>query len=551
MENLKIIAIKQIIENIRKGIIKDRHTLEDFKREYCKKFKIDTLRNSEILEFVNEKEREKFLNLLQKKPRRTLSGVTVVACMTSPEKCPHGKCTYCPGGVEINVPQSYTGKEPSTMRAIQYNYDPYLMTTFRLYQLYKMGHPVDKVELIIQGGTFPARDICYQEYFVKECLIAMNDFYKNLRLISKGEEKFLEIYKNLKNEKFKNKKNLLLENVQKKNEKSYVRCVGMTFESRPDYAKKEEIAYLAKLGATRIELGVQIPYDFIYAKVNRGHTVKDVIESTKAIKEFGLKVCYHIMPGLLGNDEYSIEIDRKGFRKIFEDENFRPDMLKIYPTLIIKGTKYYDEYINGNFTPMSTENVVKIIAEIYSYLPKWVRVMRVMRDIPANLIVAGVKASNLEEIVDEYMKKNNIKTKEIRHREVKNLKLIDYENVKLLREDYEASNGKEIFLSYEDIKDDLILGFLRLRIPANFEKSKTAFIRELHIYGKEIGIGKKNINNAIQHKGLGKNLIESAERISKEEFNAKKILVMSGIGVREYYRNLNYKKMKFWMGKLL
>lgn len=545
----KIRAIRKILKDILQRKITTKEDLEEAKRKYCKEFKLKSLKNSEILEFINDKERKNLSYILQKKPARTLSGVTVVACMTSPSKCPHGKCAYCPGGVEINTPQSYTGKEPSTMRAIQYNYEPYLMTTFRLYQLWRIGHPIDKVELIIQGGTFPYRNIDYQEYFIKNCLLAMNDFDKNLKKIEKiGEQKFLEQYKN---KKFKFE---YLEKIQKENEKAKVRCVGMTFESRPDYAKKEEILRMLKLGATRIELGVQMPYDFIYAKVNRGHTVKDVIESTKLIKNYGLKVCYHIMPGLLGNDKYALEIDMNGFKKIFEDENFRPDMLKIYPTLIIKGTKYYEEYIKGNFNPLTTENAVKLIANFYKLMPKWVRVMRVMRDIPGNLIVAGVKASNLEELVDNYMKEHNIKTKEIRHREIKN-RIVDFDSVKLLKEYYTASKGIEFFLSYEDVKKDIILGFLRLRIPTNFDRTKTAFIRELHIYGREAEISntheKEDIEYKIQHKGLGKNLISEAERISKEEFNAKRILVTSGIGVREYYRKMNYKKIKFWMGKEL
>ncbi len=543
---------RKIIEKILNGEITSRDALEKTKSELCKKFGMKKyLSNPEILQCASPDEKEKILKILQKKPSRTYSGVTVIACMTMPTKCPHGKCAYCPGGVEINVPQSYTGKEPSTMRGIQYNFDPYLETTFRLYQYYSIGHPIDKIELIIMGGTLPAQDIDYMEYFSKRCIQAMNEFYENLKIIEKyGEEKFIEIYNKDKEDGGKFHKFHYLEKIHKENEKADVRCVGLTFESRPDYSKNDEILRMLKCGATRVELGVQIPYDFVYSMVDRVHTVKDVIDATQMLKDYGLKVCYHMMPGLLGNSEYSMDLDFRGFKKIFEDENFKPDMLKIYPTLVIKGTKYYDAYINNKFEPLTTENAVKLIAKVLSITPKWIRVMRVMRDIPAYMIEAGVKASNLEQLVDEELKKQNLKCKEIRHREIRN-KIVDFDNVKLLREEYDASNGREIFLSYEDVKNDILIGFLRLRIPSNFDKTRNVFVRELHVYGREVEIGKKPYKDEVQHKGFGRNLLLEAERIAKEEFDAKKISVMSGIGVREYYRKFNYKKYKFWMVKKL
>lgn len=540
---------REIIKKILNKEILSKDALEREKSDYCKKYGIVRLRSSEILRYAVPDEKNKILKILQKKPSRTYAGVTVVACMTMPTKCPHGKCAYCPGGVEIDVPQSYTGKEPSTMRGIQNAFDPYLETTFRLYQYYRIGHPIDKIELIIMGGTLPAQDIDYMEYFSKRCVQAMNDFYENLNIIERyGEERFVEIY----NEDKKFGRNFhkfhYIEEIQKKNERAKVRCVGLTFESRPDYAKKEEILRMLKCGATRVEIGVQNPYNFVYAAVNRGHTVKDVIESTQQLKDYGLKVCYHMMPGLLGNSEYSKELDLRGFKKIFEDENFRPDMLKIYPTLVIKGTRYYDEYVKGNFNPLTTEDAVKLIARVMSMLPKWVRVMRVMRDIPAYMIEGGVKASNLGQLVDEELKRQNLRCVEIRHREVKS-RNVDFDNVRLLREDYNASKGKEIFLSYEDVKNDLLIGFLRLRIPSNFYRRRTALVRELHVYGKEVEIGKNAESNEVQHRGFGRNLLNEAELIAKEEFDAKRIFVMSGIGVREYYRKFGYKRYKFWMRK--
>jgi len=545
---------REIIEKILSGRIISKDALEREKSDYCEKFGIaEYLNNPEILQCAEPDEKGEILKILQKKPSRTYAGVTVIACMTMPSKCPHGKCAYCPGGVEIDVPQSYTGKEPSTMRGIQCHFDSYLETTSRLYQYHKLGHAVDKIELIIMGGTLPAQDIDYMEYFSKRCIQAMNDFYENLKIIEKsGEEKFTEIYDEDKNmpDGGKFHKFHYSEEIQRKNERAKIRCVGLTFESRPDYAKKEEILRMLKCGATRVEIGVQNPYDFVYSAVHRGHSVRDVIESTQLLKDYGLKVCYHMMPGLLGNSEYSMELDLRGFKKIYGDENFMPDMLKIYPTLIIKGTKFYDEYAAGNFEPLTTENAVKLIAKVMSSLPKWVRVMRVMRDIPAYMIEAGIKASNLEQLVDTELKGQNLKCVEIRHREIRD-KSIDFDNVKLLREDYDASKGTEIFISYEDVKNELLIGFLRLRIPSNFNKTKNALVRELHVYGKEVEIGKEARMDEVQHRGFGRNLLKEAEIIAKEEFGAKKISVMSGIGAREYYRKFNYKRDGFWMVKNL
>ncbi|OQX19195.1 MAG: hypothetical protein BWK75_05910 [Candidatus Altiarchaeales archaeon A3] len=552
-ENRKKVC-REVIEKILSCRIISRDALEKEKAYYCEKYGIaEYLNNPEILQCAYPDERDEILKILQKKPSRTYSGVTVIACMTMPTRCPHGKCAYCPGGVEIDVPQSYTGKEPSTMRGIQCHFDSYLETTSRLYQYHKLGHAVDKIELIIMGGTLPAQDIDYMEYFSKRCIQAMNEFYENLTTIEKsGEEKFTEIYNEDKKKSDGGKfhKFYYREEIQRANEKAKIRCVGLTFESRPDYAKKEEILRMLKCGATRIEMGVQSPYDFIYSCVNRGHNVKDVIESTALLKDYGLKICYHMMPGLLGNSEYSREIDFRGFKKIVADENFMPDMLKIYPTLIIKGTKFYDAYIKGNFEPLTTENAVRLITNVMAALPKWVRVMRVMRDIPAYMIEAGIKTSNLEQLVDEKLKSENLKCVEIRHRGVRN-EIIDFDSVKLLRENYNASGGQEIFMSYEDVRADLLIGFLRLRIPSNFNKTKNVFVRELHIYGKEVEIGKKAKATEIQHRGFGGNLLMEAERIAKEEFDAKKISVMSGIGAREYYRKFNYKRSEFWMVKNL
>lgn len=543
---------REIIRKILSGEIKTKEQVDLEKKKLLEKFHLSAfIKNSDILRNAkNENEREKILKILQKKPSRTLSGVAVVAVMTKPSKCPHGKCAYCPGGPEIGAPQSYTGKEPATLRALSYSFDPYLQVTFRLHQLKEIGHPIDKVELIVMGGTLTAQPLSYQKYFVSECLRAMNDFQKNSKEIKKfGSEKFIENFK--KEKKIK----VSLEKIQKKNENSYARCVGMTFEPRPDFAKKKQINKMLKFGVTRVEIGVQLPFDFVYKKVKRGHTLEDVVEATQQLKDSGLKVCYHMMPGLIGKN---FEKDLEAFNLIFSDQRFKPDMLKIYPCLILKGTEYYEMWKSKKFKPLETYDAVEEILEVKKIMPPWVRTMRIQRDIPSQLIEAGVKASNLGQIVYREMEKRNIKCSCIRCREVghaiKRGIFPNERDIELVRRDYNASNGNEIFLSFEDVKQDILIGFLRLRIPWKpFRKEiskKTALIRELHIYGPMLEISEKP-KEEWQHRGYGKELLEEAEKISAEEFDMKKILVTSGIGARNYYRKFFYRKYGVYMGKKL
>ena len=508
------------------------------------------IRNSEILRYAKPEEREEVLKILQKKPSKTLSGVAVVSAMTQPSPCPHGKCKYCPGGPDIDVPQSYTGKEPATRRAIRYLFDPFLQVTFRLAQLKDIGHPIDKAELIVMGGTLTAQDIDYQDWFVKECLRAMNLFEESYALISKiGEEGFIARHAERK------KPFQYREDIQKANERSTVRCVGITFEPRPDWARKDQIDWMLELGVTRVETGVQCPFDFVYKRVNRGHTVADVAAATQEMKDSGLKVSYHMMPGILGNRP---DLDLDGFKKIFSDERFKPDMLKIYPCLIIKGTEYYDMWKKGVFTPMTTEQAVDLIVKVKEIMPPWVRTMRVMRDIPSNLVEAGIKSSNLGQLVDCEMTKRKVRCQCIRCREVGHMMekgAIPMEkNIKLKRREYCASRGNEIFLSYEDVKQGILLGFLRLRMPNDPFRSeiddKTALIRELHVYGPMVEIGEKP-QEKWQHRGYGKELLIEAEKISCEEYDKEKILVTSGIGAREYYKKQGYRRNGVYMGKKL
>ena len=511
MENRRI--LREIVEELKKEKLTRKKVWRIVKR-ICKKYKLKSIPTSvQILQVCSSKEKETLKEFLLMKPTRTISGVTVITVVAKPAKCP-GKCIYCPKGEK--APQSYTGLEPAVQRAIRNNYDPFLQVKDRIRQYKLMGHPVDKVELIIIGGTFNALEKEYQEWFVKRLFDALNG---------------------------RNGKNL--EEALKLNEKARIRCSGLTIETRPDYCFQKHINQMLQLGTTRVEIGVQSVYPEVLKRVNRIHTIEEVKKATQLLKDSCLKCTYHIMPGLPGVD---FESDLKQFKILFENEDFRPDSLKIYPTLVIKGTQLYEMWKRGGYKALIEEKAAELIAKAMKYIPKYCRIIRVQRDIPANQIVAGVKKGNLREIVERRAEKMGIRIKEIRYREVghkamKGVK-VDFKHVKLCRLDYNASRGREIFLSFEDIKNDVLIAFLRLRIPFKpFRKEithKTALIRELHVYGPLVPVGEFK-EEAFQHKGFGRKLLEEAERISKEEFDKNKVLIISGVGVREYYYKLGYK----------
>ncbi|MBA2861547.1 tRNA uridine(34) 5-carboxymethylaminomethyl modification radical SAM/GNAT enzyme Elp3 [Methanococcus maripaludis] len=533
--------IRCIISNLlaEKEKIKDldpkrkKQKVEDIKARCLRKFDLNVgfPPNSDIISQASEEEKKELLPLLRKKPIRTLSGVAVVAVMTSPEPCPHGKCSFCPGGKESNfgdVPQSYTGKEPATMRGVMYNFDPYVQTSERLSQLEKVGHPTDKVELIIMGGTFPARDIEYQENFIKRCFDAMN-----------GEV------------------SETLEKAQEKNETAKHRCVALTLETRPDYCNEKEINEMLKLGTTRVELGIQSTNDEVLEFVKRGHGTDASIKATQLLKDSGLKVSYHLIPGL---PKTTPKMDKETIKTVFENPNFKPDLIKFYPCLVIPGTEVYELWQSGEFIPMTDEQAVEVITYGKSIMPKWVRTSRIQRDIPVTVIDAGVKKSNLGELVYNNLEEKGISCKCIRCREVghvtykKGIKP-DVESISLCREDYESSGGTDIFLSFEDTKNDLLIGYLRLRIPSNpFRKEitdKTALIRQVHVCGQQKELEGNSKELSWQHKGYGRLLIDEAEKIAKQEFKKDQLLINSGIGVREYYKKLGYKRVGPYMGKNL
>ena len=519
-------ALRIIVERLLAIPSPDRGDVERVKIEVSREHGLPGIPgNAEVIDVLYPEERTRLIHILRRKETRALSGVTVVAVMTEPRACPHGRCAYCPGGPDDGVPQSYTGHEPASMRGAQNEYDPFKQVTSRVEQLRAIGHDVDKVDLIVMGGTFPASPPEYQESFIHGCLEALNE----RRSPTLAEAK---VYA----------------------ESSKIRNVGITVETRPDSLNPAEVDRLLGLGVTRVELGVQNVYDDIYELVERGHTVQDVVDATRLLKDSGLKVCYHMMPGLPGS---SPERDLEGFKETFDNPFFRPDMIKIYPTLVMEGTKLCDWWRDGSYSPLTTEDGVTLVADMKTVLPPWVRIMRVQRDIPSNIIEAGVDKSNLRQLIKEELERRGercvcIRCREVGHRDDGDLAP---ENLEVRRRSYEASGGIEHFISVEEPLEDTLVGFIRVRIPSKGAhrpeaKPFSAFVRELHVYGQMVPVGTR-LDASWQHMGWGRRLLEEAERVAYEGHGVEKLIVMSALGTKEYYANLGYERDGVYVSKRL
>lgn len=526
---------REIIDYLLKHPETTKEKITNIKGRIGKNFKYNkVIKNATILNFATKEEKQIITQILKRRTTRTLSGVSVIAIMTKPLPCP-GTCIYCPGQDSQpgeKVAQSYTGQEPAAMRSIHNNYDPYLQVLSRINDLEAIGHSVDKIELIIMGGTFLSTDTEYQARFVKGALEGII----GQKVDSLEEAKILA-------------------------EKSKRRVIGITVETRPDYCKEKDVDKMLQYGTTRVEIGVQTIYDDIYNLVKRAHTTKDSIEAIRIAKDAGLKINAHIMPNLPGSN-YSKDIEL--FDELFSNSNYRPDMLKIYPTLVIHGTELYNWWSEGKYSPYSDKELIDLIAKVKTNLPSYVRIQRIMRDIPANLIEAGCKNSNLRQLIQERLREIDETCKCIRCREYginKRTEIIDeisFDEIKLYRLDYDASLGKEIFLSYENKKEDYLIGYLRLRKPSKFahrpelNDGKTMIVREIKVVGELVPKDSRpNRYTQIQHRGFGKLLMENIEKISFEEFDAKKLAVISGIGARDFFRNLGYKLDGVYVSKLL
>ena len=505
---------EKLLRMILDGKVSDKDALQRAKIELCRLYSLPTVpRNSETLALASEEEYPLVINILRRKPVRTLSGVAVVAVMTSPAPCPHGKCIFCPGGVDNNSPQSYTGKEPAALRGANYEFDPERQVRGRMEQLEIIGHETEKVDLIIMGGTFTSREKAYQDDFVKRCFDGLNGDVSET-----------------------------LTEAQERNETSEHRCIGMTVETRPDHFTPEICQNVLRLGTTRVEFGVQVLDDDILASVNRGHTVGAVTDATRVAKDAGIKVCYHVMPGLPGS---SMEKDVGSFRMMIDDERFRPDMVKIYPTLVVKGTKLYDMWLNGEYRPLSTEEATETISEMLRLVPRWARVQRIQRDIPVPLIEAGVDKGHLRELAEARLKEKGGHCQCIRCREVglKGITAFERQDVEIRTESYRSSGGFEDFISLELPEKDGLVGFVRLRRGEGTD----AMVRELKVFGLMAKIGQ---DGKVQHRGFGKELLALAERRAAEK-GYQALRVTSGVGVRRYYATLGYERKGPYMAKRL
>ncbi len=525
-------ALNELIQALMNEPAPTRAKLETLKRNIARQYRLKRfVRNSEILEYVlaskglTEHDKDYLTQFLQVRRVRTISGIAVVAVMTKPSSCP-GKCIYCP---EVNgAPKSYTGKEPAAMRGAQNDFIPKKQVQARMNQLKSIGHPLDKVHLVIMGGTFLATPSDYQEYFVKECIDGITGKTSNN-----------------------------LEEANQNAETSTYRNVGITFETRPDYCTDSHVGRILQLGGTWIEIGLQTLSDEILQFIQRHHTLEDVENAIRYARDGGLKVTAHMMPNLFQTPEEDISM----FEKLYTDSRYIPDAIKIYPTLVLPNTRLFELWKNGDYLPYTAEEVVKVIATIKSMTPPFVRIQRIQRDIPAYLIVEGVRSGNLREQAQEILTERNKKCSCIRCREVghqTNLGDLSWreKDQKYQIFEYPTSDGIEHFISFETSDKKTLFGFLRLREPSAYAfrpetlDPLSTIIRELHVYGKLVGIGKLPKDLEWQHRGIGRKLISIAEEISSER-GYQKILVTSGLGVRDYYHKLGFKKDGVYMGKRL
>ena len=524
---------QEIIQRLLKKEIQTKEEIHRAKILLCKKYKISRIPSDSTIfahvpSTLPEEEYQRLATLLKRKPMRTISGVAIIAVMTSPAPCPHGICVPCPGGIQTNTPQSYTGHEPAALRASMHSFDPYLQTKARLEQLAAIGHATDKIDLIIMGGTFTARPYWYQQWFVQRCFDAFN-------------------HQTSKN----------LQEAHQLNETASSRCIGLTIETRPDWFRLQHIDTSLSLGATRVELGVQNIFDDILGRMKRGHTVTDTIQATQLAKNCGFKICYHFMPGLPGS---TVENDLKGFERLFTDQRFQPDMLKIYPTLVIKGTNLYDMWKQGKYLPYSTQEAVELIAQMKHLVPEWVRIQRIQRDVPSQYIDKGVKHSNLRQYVQQELHRKDQHCRCIRCREIGHQQLqgaINQQDItpEFKIKKYRANESDELFLSIEDTYHDALMGYLRLRDinsshRKELQKHPCMIIRELRVLGQELPLGVSH-QKAMQHKGLGKQLIQEAEKICVDSYDKHLLFVLSGVGVRQYYQKLGFEKKGIYLQKTI
>jgi elongator complex protein 3 len=445
---------------------------------------------------------QEVVTALQKKPTRSQAGVTVVTVLTKPYPCP-GKCIFCP--TDVRMPKSYLHDEPGAMRAERHAFDPYAQTAARMAALENIGHPADKIELLILGGTWSSYPRNYQEWFVKRCLDAMN-----------GVE------------------SATLAQAQARNARGRRRNVGLVVETRPDHVDEDELRWFRTLGVTKVQIGIQSLDDRILALNRRGETVQDVRNAVRLLRLAGFKIHVHWMPNLLGATP---ESDVEDFGRLWSDFALRPDELKIYPCMLLPNAELYDYWQRGEYHPYSDEEILDVLVACKTQVPRYVRINRIVRDIPTTNVVAGISKANLRQIAQQRMARQGLHCCCIRCREIRR-QTIDAGDLSLRVDSYETDATTEYFLSFER-DDERIAGFLRLSHPrrdkphAFPELDGQAMIREVHVYGPAVPIGEESQGEA-QHVGLGTQLVQKAVEMSREA-GYSGIAVISAIGTQEYY----------------
>ncbi len=517
------ISIKDILPNtnINRSQIISRY------KKYCRDNKL--------------KEDYSFIEKIQLKPVRTLSGVVPITVLTKPFPCP-GKCIFCPD--DVMMPKSYLTLEPGAQRALMNKFDPYLQVKNRIQALQNIGHQTEKIELLVLGGTWSVYPRHYQEWFIKRCLDAMNDFSFKEYTYHKNQINFdtniLESEPELKKWKKED-----LEKAQILNSKAKYRCIGITLETRPDMISQKEVEHLRFLGGTKIQLGIQSTHDDILIANKRGESSKAQRDAINLLRRAGFKIQIHWMPNLYKSTP---KIDKKDIEIIYKDKSYLPDEIKIYPCSVIESAELYTFWKEKKYSPYSEEELIDVLIHAKSIIPIYSRINRLIRDIPSTYIFDGNKKTNMRQIVQIEMQKKGIFCKCIRCREIRNEEI---KEIHFDKYEYETSVSTEYFLSFNT--EGKLLGFLRLSIPkdrSHFikELENSSIIRELHIYGKALRI--KQESDSAQHLGLGKKLLKEAEIISKEN-GFEKISVISGIGTREYYNKRGYVLNKLYQTKYI
>ena len=541
MDNILIKFVKLAL----KEKLKNADDLAKLKRRFARENKCELFTNNTILAHYRQmvkkgqiRENPDLLRVLRVRSIRTLSGIASVGVHTKPLSCP-GECIYCPS--EKGMPKSYLSTQPAVMRGIAQKFDPYKMVSTRLRAYFENGHPTDKCELIVMGGTWSSHDPAYQVWFLKRCFEAFNDF--------KGKPTFTQqasVGKQMNNEKPLWAE---LKRAQKKNETAKARVIGLTLETRPDFVDEEEVKRMRLLGATRVELGVQNIYDDILKKNKRGHLINDTIRATKLFKDAGFKITYHLMPGLLGATP---KRDLEMFKTIFNNQDFQPDQIKIYPTIVSKHSKLYRLWKQKKYKPYSNKTLKELLKKIKLICPPYIRITRLFRDIPKQSIEGGMNITNIRQIIQQEMKQEGAQCKCIRCREARG-QTTKLKDAKLIKKEYQASYGREIFLSFESKDRSIVYAFCRLRLPQNKDcflpvLQNAAIVRELHTYGELVPLNSQK--SKIQHKGFGRRLMGEAEKMAKQR-KYSKLAVIAGIGVTPYYRQLGYRFQAEYMVKKL